>query len=464
MTAPHLIGEQLRHVGHSVLNCVNSRSSSKHKRLIAVARFGVATALVAVPMLAIGSLYIAGTKTDFQVTPKLERTVVSVRMPDLRNQMEAIESTNEVVNNEVFVRPDETLVSLFARLGINDRDALDFIIQSPEAMPLLYPKQNQLVSASVHEGGRLLKLHMYIDEGVNAKLLEIQRTTGFACTLKPFKYDVQLNMANGTISGSVSETLQRNNIPASVVAQMHSAFEADRDVVSQLTTGDAFRVIYEAKYAQGSFVRNGRLLAMQLVRKGRLTELFWFGDDDQGGGYYDAKGQTSKRTFLRVPLDVKSVSSEFAALRRHPVTGVLRPHQGTDFRAPWGAVVRAAADGKVVFAGIGNGYGKYIKVQHGPDCMTLYAHLSSIDKTVRIGSTVQHGQEIGRVGQTGLATGPHLHYELKIDGIQINPMTAKLPDAKVLSPYKFAQMQLATAKLREKLLILEKTQVADSKR
>ena len=139
------------------------------------------------------------------------------------------------------------------------------------------------------------------------------------------------------------------------------------------------------------------------------------------------------------------VSSEFAPLRRHPITGVVRPHQGTDFRAPWGATVRAAADGVVVFAGVGTGYGNYIRLQHGPEYQTVYAHLSSITKGLRKGDTVKYGEIIGKVGQTGLATGPHLHYELKVDGVQINPMTANLPDQPVLTPYQIAHSPCSKA-------------------
>lgn len=163
---------------------------------------------------------------------------------------------------------------------------------------------------------------------------------------------------------------------------------------------------------------------------------------------------------MRVPLDVQSVTSEFSPMRRHPVTGVLRPHLGTDFRAPWGAVVRAAADGTVEFAGVGTGYGNYIRIAHGPGIQTLYAHLSSIDSHVKKGAKVKYGEVIGRVGQTGLATGPHLHYELKFGNVQINPMTVRLPDTKTLTPYQFAQMEVLIAPLRAKLARLQKLQVS----
>ena len=255
-------------------------------------------------------------------------------------------------------------------------------------------------------------------------------------------------MANGVVSGSPDTSLLNAGVPAKIVEQMHSAFDFDRDVVSQLQRGDAFRLIYETKFAEGSFVRHGRLQAMQHDHDGKTTELFRFDNDNAGGNFYDAEGNISRRTFMRVPLDVQSVTSEFSPMRRHPVTGVLRPHLGTDFRAPWGAVVRAAADGTVEFAGVGTCYGNYIRIAHGPGILTLYAHLSSIDPHVKKGTKVKYGEVIGRVGQTGLATGPHLHYELMIDGVQITPRTADLPATENLSPYPLAQLRAQTADIQ----------------
>ena len=190
---------------------------------------------------------------------------------------------------------------------------------------------------------------------------------------------------------------------------------------------------------------------MQLDHDGKTTELFRFDNDNAGGNFYDAEGNISRRTFMRVPLDVQSVTSEFSPMRRHPVTGLGKRYI---------SMLRAAADGTVEFAGVGTGYGNYIRIAHGPGILTLYAHLSSIDPHVKKGTKVKYGEVIGRVGQTGLATGPHLHYELKFGNVQINPMTVRLPDTKTLTPYQFAQMEVLIAPLRAKLARLQKLQVS----
>ena len=394
---------------------------------------------------------------------RVQKTL-EIRLPDLRSQMENIGKKDDSVMHETYVTSSDTLRSLLSRLGIRDSDAVTFIEKTAATRALLLPRPGQYVTASILESGGLISLRLYQDNDTPTKVLEVARSaSGLTASEKPFSYDVQLVMAEGTVRGLPSTSLKKSNIPASVIAQMHAAFDYDRDVVNTLSQGEAFRVIYESKYIDGSFVRIGKLLAMQFEKNGKTREFFWFPDDNQGGNYYDSKGTLTRRTFMRVPLDVKKVSSEFAALRRHPVTGVLRPHWGTDFRAPWGATVRAAADGKVVYAGLGTGYGKYIRIQHGPDCQTVYAHLSSISPNIRVGSEVRYGEQIGKVGQTGLATGPHLHYELIVGNTQINPMTAKLPDTKTLSPYQMAKMEARIAPLQEKLSLLRRVQVSGAK-
>ena len=184
------------------------------------------------------------------------------------------------------------------------------------------------------------------------------------------------------------------------------------------------------------------LSALQIVDEAGVHEAFWFSDGPHPGSFYTLDGRSASQTFLRVPLDIKDVSSEFAPLRRHPVTGVLRPHNGTDLRAPQGSRVLAAADGRVTkVAYEAKGYGNYVQIDHGLGRTTLYAHMRRVQKGVRPGVLVKKGQLIGLVGRTGLATGPHLHYELMIDGVQINPATADLPDTENLSAYQLAQLR-----------------------
>ena len=462
MPSQQLIGKQIRKLGRTVLELKHSRRLSGASAGSGARPYLAAFALFfAVPLAGMAALYLSVPDETLTSTPNRHLTSVTVRLPDLRGQLYSENVAYEPVTHETLTRDADTLTSVFARLGIRDTAARRFIEQSEAAADLTAPAPGRFVTASIDEKGQLLELSFYIDSDVidEGRRVRVRRTSdGFTCEQSAFDYAVELAMVNGRVRTGVEKSLSENGVPGSVVAQMHSAFDYDRDVVARLEPGDTYRLIYEKKYAQGSFVRYGRLLAMQLEHGGRTTELFWFKNDDEGGNYYTADGHISRRTFMRVPLDVKSVSSEFSPMRKHPVTGVIRPHYGTDFRAPWGAIVRAAADGVVDFAGVGTGYGNYIRILHGNEILTLYAHLSSIDPAVQKGAVVKRGTIIGRVGQTGLATGPHLHYELKFDGEQINPMTVRLPERPTLSPYRFAQMEVLVAPLRAKLALLARSE------
>lgn len=258
-------------------------------------------------------------------------------------------------------------------------------------------------------------------------------------------------LVSGDAVGNLDATARELHIPESVTDQLRAVWVGADDPVEHLSAGSSLRLVYEKKYADGRFVRNGQLLAAQIVDASGVHEAFWFSDGRGAGSFYTLDGRSASQTFLRVPLDFKDVSSEFAPLRRHPVTGVLRPHNGTDFRAPSGSRILAAADGRVTrVAYEARGYGHYVQIDHGLNRTTLYAHMRRVAKGIRPGVIVKKGDEIGYVGMTGLATGPHLHYELQIDGVQINPATADLPDTENLSAYQLAQLRASAQPLIER--------------
>ena len=464
MTSPSLVGAQLRRLGHAVTSnladYVRNRPQAR-RRLTALLLAG------AVPPAVLAGFILSIPEEPIDPA-KLQRVVYTpVKLPDLRSQITLSTPVNEPMTRDTPVRDHDTLTSLFARLKIRDPAAFDFVTRDPGARELVIPRKGGFATADLAADGSLNRLSLFYDtpDTAEGRVLEVTRMDdgqSFAVNTSPFAFDVQTALVSGTVLGSPDASFKDLGVPATIVTQMHNAFDFDRDAVTALTAGDRFRLIYETKYAHGNFVRYGRLLAMSFDHAGTTQTWFWFNNDGRGGHFFDASGRIAQRVFMRIPLDVKSVSSEFAPLRRHPITGVVRPHQGTDFRAPWGATVRAAADGEVVFAGVGTGYGNYIRLQHGPEYQTVYAHLSSIAPNVVKGAQVKYGQLIGRVGQTGLATGPHLHYELKVDGVQINPMTADLPDEPDLSPYQLAQMRVRIAPLKAKLNLLSRVQTAQT--
>lgn len=343
------------------------------------------------------------------------------------------------------VRPDDTVLSLLSALGITEPEAMSFIFENPRLQPLLMPQPGQHVTANVTPEGRLEHLRLYMDGPgpQDTRTIEISRTDdGLTADVLPFSFSTMETIVSGESAGGFRRTAALLGIPEDIVEQLIEVWDGSADPLRTLSDGASLRVVFEQKFADGQFVKNGRLLAAQIVDDAGVHEAFWFDDGRRPGAFYTLDGRSASQTFLRVPLDIKDVSSEFSPLRRHPITGQLRPHNGTDLRAPMGSRILAAADGRVTrVAYQARGYGNYVEIDHGLGRRTLYAHMQRVQKGIRPGVQVEKGQLIGLVGRTGLATGPHLHYELLIDGVQTNPATANLPDTENLSSYQLAQLR-----------------------
>jgi murein DD-endopeptidase MepM/ murein hydrolase activator NlpD len=223
-------------------------------------------------------------------------------------------------------------------------------------------------------------------------------------------------------------------------------------------------VIYEGLYAGGEYLRPGRLLAVEFVNDGRPLEAFWFDDGTKRGGYYAPGGRSMKRAFLRSPLEYTRVSSGFSGSRTHPLFGYDAAHRGIDYSAPMGSKVRTIAGGVVELAGWQNGYGNVVEIRHDARHSTLYAHLQKIGAGLVKGARVSQGDLIGYVGMTGWATGPHLHFETKIAGRNVNPLTAQFPSAEPLDESRREALAAVAAPLREQLALLERIRVAANTR
>lgn len=335
------------------------------------------------------------------------------------------------------------------------------VVRVAKANPTVVQPQDlddtRQIASSTRKPGRMMSNHIYVEEEALASLhrdIESQKSDSLSVNRTAAIDDssslyLRKQTAAGAVTGEVQSSLLSAGIPAGIIKQMHTAFDGTNDLVQQMRRGDTFRVIYEAEYAQNRLTGYGKLLSLEVTNAGKRTRLFWYPVDEEHGFFFDEDGNAAQTPFIRVPLDVKEVSSEFQPMRRHPVTGKLRPHQGTDFRAPRGTTVRSAADGRVTFAGWGRGYGKMIKIDHGNGYETVYAHLLNIDPAVRQGAYVLRGKPIGAVGKTGVATGYHLHYELKHNGVQINPLTAKVSSAPQLTAQQKRDLKIRIAALQQ---------------
>ena len=242
---------------------------------------------------------------------------------------------------------------------------------------------------------------------------------------------LKVALASGTIDSSLFEAGQDAAIPVDILSQTIKAFSYDVDFQREIQPGDHFEIVYE-RYEddRGQLARSGNVLYAALVQGDATKEIYRFEPEDGVADFYNAKGENVRKELLRTPLDVVRITSTFG-MRMHPILGYSRMHKGVDFAASTGTPIFAAGDGVIAILGNQRGYGNYIRIKHNAQYGTAYGHMSRFAAGLRQGSKVRQGDVIGYVGSTGMATGPHLHYEVLVDGTQINPMSVKLAGRKL---------------------------------
>jgi murein DD-endopeptidase MepM/ murein hydrolase activator NlpD len=284
----------------------------------------------------------------------------------------------------------------------------------------------------VHDGEQVLSLSREIDF---SQSLRVERQEdGFTAEVIRHAIEARQVEARGTIEDSLFLSAADAGISERLIMNLAGIFAWDIDFVLDIRRGDKFRMIVEELWRDGKRVAEGDILAAEFINQGQSYRAILYRAPDGTVSYFSPDGKNMRKAFLRAPLSFSRISSNFNPNRRHPVLNTLRAHKGVDYAAPTGTPVKAAGDGKVIFRGTKGGYGKTVILQHGSNITTLYAHLSRFNRTSRNGMRVRQGTTIGYVGQSGLATGPHLHYEYRKNGVHLNPRTVKLPDAAPIDP------------------------------
>jgi len=343
----------------------------------------------------------------------------------------------------------ETLPSLLQKLGINTEDRQAFIVAARQSKSIDHLIPGRSVLARVSSSGRLLLLRYLASDTTLVSVNRINES--FQTTQQTIQPEMRPVMRSGAIQGSLFGATDAAEVPDRIASEMAETFSGDIDFHKDLRRGDHFSVVYEAFYFNGQLVKTGRLLAAEFVNQDKAYRAVYFKDPQGHDGYYNADGQSLKRAFLKSPMPFNRISSGFSLARLHPVLQVMRAHKGVDYAAPVGTPVRAVADSIVSFVGKQGGYGNLVVLNHQAPYSTAYGHLSAYGKGIKRGGKIRQGQVVGYVGATGLATGPHLHYEFRINGDQRNPLALKLPTSYPLdSRYKAlfaAQAQPLTARL-----------------
>ncbi|MDQ6629954.1 MAG: M23 family metallopeptidase [Pseudomonadota bacterium] len=398
------------------------------------------------------SIGLAGfAATAFGISPMvpdpsaLPKRIISENVPtlDVGAQLDALAGAHIDLFRDDVTRASDTADSLLVRLGVDDPTAAALLRTDPIARKLLDGRAGKRVQVRVDSSGHLSELVARYAAPGNDKLptqfsrLRIERIGGrlvASVVLAPLS--IQPLLASGTVRSSLFTATDEAGIPDSVATQLAEVFATDIDFRHELQRGATFSVVYEALTADGEPLSwapsAGRVLAAQFFNRNQAYSAMWFKDGDAKGSYFGLDGRSKQRSFLSSPLEFSRVTSGFA-MRMHPILNAWKQHKGVDYGAPIGTPVRAIGEGTVEFAGWQNGYGNVVHIKHSNDLETVYAHLSHID--VAKGSRIEQGATIGAVGMTGWSTGPHLHFEVKIDGEQQDPLlVAQRSQGTVLTP------------------------------
>jgi murein DD-endopeptidase MepM/ murein hydrolase activator NlpD len=309
------------------------------------------------------------------------------------------------------------------------------------------------VIARVTSGGRLLLLR-YMQDDTTLLAIERAGSGAYVASLEKVQPETRLVMRSGKIKHSLFGATDAADVPDSIASKLAEVFSSDIDFHRDLRAGDSFSVVYETDYHDARALRTGRLLAAEFVNNGQSYQAVFFVDPQGNEGYYTPEGKSMKRAFLKSPIPFSRVSSGFS-MRFHPVLQRWRAHKGIDYAAPTGTPILAISDAVVASADSQRGYGNLVVLKHQGEYSSAYGHMSRFGEGIRKGARVKQGQVIGYVGATGLATGPHLHYEFRVKNIQIDPLAANLPIAYPLEPRHLARFAAETGPLAHRLNLLK---------
>jgi len=345
---------------------------------------------------------------------------------------------------EVVVDRNDTMDRLFRRFELNLSD-----LATLRNLPELRREVDRLKPGELlrftRRGGELIGLERKLSDSETLKVT--RDANGFSSDVLENPLEIQTRTASATIQNSLFQAASDAELPDRVAFDLADIFQYDIDFVLDIQPGDRFTVVYEEIFQDGERLRIGNILAAKFVNDGREYRAVRYVDVAGRAEYFTPDGKSLRKAFIRAPVQFSRVSSSFNPSRHHPILNRIRAHKGVDYAAPMGTPVRAAGEGRVKFAGHQGGYGNVVELEHGSGVVTVYGHLSRFAAQLHRGQHVELGQVIAYVGMTGLATGPHLHYEYRVNGVHKNPQTVPLPDAEPIPAVERDEFLVATAEL-----------------
>jgi murein DD-endopeptidase MepM/ murein hydrolase activator NlpD len=398
---------------------------------------------------------------------KLARDSFSLSLPELQAQQKIIDDVNNHTPKqwrEFKVKSGDSLAQLFKRAKIKPQQ-LDELMKSGKAVKTLtkiFPKD--IIRVLSDDDGVLQALRYDID---HKSYLMVERTSG-VLVAKTYNHQIETRQAHasGVIESSLFLAAQEAGISQNIIMELANVFGWDIDFALDIRKGDSFTVLHEELFRNGEKISDGNILAAEFTNNGKTYRAVRYTNPQTNRSeFFTPDGKSMRKAFLRTPVDFTRISSRFTVSRYHPVLHKVRSHKGVDYAAKSGTPVHSAGDGKVIFKGKKGGYGKVMIVQHGTKYTTLYAHLKTYNRKLKVGSKVKQGQTIAYVGQSGLATGPHLHYEFRVNGTHRNPLTVKLPESSPVPKRYMADFELTTTPVFAQLELVTRSQqvaLADS--
>ena len=392
-------------------------------------RHRLPAALIAVPCFGVVAAF--GVAPETFVEPVMINNVVEeITLPALIPPADS-NAPAFTFTHEERIQRGETIASLLDRLQVNDPEALQTLRNNQQLRALRQLVPGKTLRAITTADGKLMSLR-YLNGG---NLLALDRNdTGFSVRQEPAQLERRTLMKSAEIRNSLFGATDAAGLSDAIATQIADIFSTDIDFHRDLRKGDRFSVVYEVFYHRGEPVKTGRVLAAEFVNQGKAYRSVYFEYGENQGGYYTPDGKNLRKQFLRSPLEFSRITSGFTNARFHPVLQAWRAHKGIDYGAPAGTRVKASGDGVVEFAGRQGGYGNDITLRHQSKYTTWYGHLSAFAKGLHRGKRVAQGDVIGYVGATGLATGPHLHYEFRINDVHQNPLRVAMPAAPPITP------------------------------
>lgn len=403
--------------------------------------------------------------TAFGTAPTSSQ-INDLRQPIIENlTLQAVETVSLDSQNffrEERIQQGDTVASLLTRLGIEEPEILNRLKIIPNAQPLFRQMSpGKHVVAQINEQGELQSLQFPLNGNKDQVLMITREQNGsFRAQEQPLLLETRIVTKSAEIEHSLFGAADAAGIPDAIATQLADIFGGDIDFYRDIRKGDRFTVVYEVITYLGRAIRTGRILAAEFENDGHRFDAIWFSGKHESGGYYTADGKNIRKAFLRSPLEFSRITSGFTNSRYHPVLKEWRAHRGVDYGAPSGTRVRATGDGVVEFIGRQGGYGNLIVLRHQGNYSTYYGHLSGFASGLHKGSRVSQADLIGYVGATGLATGPHLHYEFRIRDIQQNPLALALPSAPPLDRSQFSEFQGHAQQMLGKMSMYDRSPIA----